>query len=330
MNYEDITRRMLLHARGQRSRAALSARMDMSSNVVWGWERARRMPRASLFFACLWACDIDVRSALERFFGAARPAWLRRLGPHEPFPTAALVEELKGRNTTVSFAALVGFDRFVVARWLAGETEPSFPKLLQLIDRGSSRLVDFVDALVPGADIAEVAELRVRLDLLRELAYAFPESEAILRVIEQGDARTRSIASQLPMLAPDRVAQALERMLADGVVRVDAQGLLELLYSQSVHTGRDPRRAAANQRFWGHTLVDTARDDEDVRSYVIFMANERELQALRREVREFYASLRRRIRTFRGTDHVVGASLVTAALASRGPRSVGARPQRAR
>jgi hypothetical protein len=308
---------MLVLARGERSQAAVSDGMAMASNVVWSWEHGRRAPSTARLFACLWACDIDVRAALERFFAPARPAWLRHLQARRPFPTAALVEHIKGAETTAAFAARVGFDRFVTARWLGNATEPAFPKLLQLVDRGLSRLPDFVDAFVPATKLDELAELLRRTRLLRELAYDHPESEAVLRVVERGGARREGLAAQLPGLDGRKVARALTKLLEAGVVRRDARGQLELAYSLSVHTGRDERRAAELRKFWGHTLVDAAASADDVRSYVIFQASDRELDTLRREVRDFYAALRRRIRTFEGLDHVVGVSVVAAQLTRR-------------
>src|SRR5689334_5327979 len=125
------------------SQEHLSRRLGYTSNVLYLWERSRRLPSVGTFFRMAELRRFPLRECLARFASpAAQPSGLFRAGA--PLSVPLLLQRLLGNRTSVELARLTGFDRTTLARWLAGKTEPRLSAFLELIDKCTLRLLDFV------------------------------------------------------------------------------------------------------------------------------------------------------------------------------------------
>src|SRR5829696_1870323 len=115
MDYAAIAAEFLRVLRGKRSQGALCRRLKFRSNVVHQWERGRSFPTAA---RALWVASrlgVNVREAFREFY---------RVEPASREGVAAFLRDLRGSTKVVDLARYSGRSRFVIARWLSGDTEP--------------------------------------------------------------------------------------------------------------------------------------------------------------------------------------------------------------
>jgi transcriptional regulator with XRE-family HTH domain len=184
MDYAQLAREFLRSLRGRRSQVAWSRRLGYRSNVAYSWEKGRRWPTAAEAMRAAERNGVDLRAAFAHFFGRALPDWLDTHNLTTARATAALLDEMRGNTSIVELARRTGFSRFAISRWLTGQTEPKLPDFFCLLEESSTRLVDFVSAIVPATEMPTVEE-QVRLaELRRTGAFEMPWTQAVLRCLE--------------------------------------------------------------------------------------------------------------------------------------------------
>lgn len=202
LDYEKLGRELLLALRGKRSQTAWSRRLGYKSNVAYAWEAGRRWPTAAETLRAAARTHIDVRAALERFYGKP-PPWQSDLDPTTPAGVAALLDDLRGSTSIADLARQTGLSRYAISRWLSAATEPRLPDFLRLVEVASVRLVDLLAAFLDPRLLPSIAPLWERIEARRRGAAELPWTQAIVRVLELDAYRA------LPAHEPGWVAQRL-------------------------------------------------------------------------------------------------------------------------
>lgn len=183
-----LSREFLVALRGKRSQVAWSRRLGYRSNVAYAWESGRRQPTVSEAFRAAARAGIDVRAALEGFFGHETRQWLEE---HDDLAsvdaTSALLRDLKGRTSTTDLARRAGLSRYAITRWLTGQTQPRLPDFFVFVEAASLRLVDLICSFVPPESVPSVLPLWQRLEARRNGAGRHPWTQAVLRALEVTD-----------------------------------------------------------------------------------------------------------------------------------------------
>ena len=187
MDYDQLSREFLRALRGERSQVAWSRRLGYRSNVAYSWEKGRRWPTAAEAMRAAERNGVDLSAALKAFFGHGIPEWVESLNLTTARATAALLDDLRGNTTIVELARRTGFSRFAIARWLSGQTEPKLPDFFRLLEESSTRLIDFVTAIVPASEMATVARQVELQELRRTGAFHLPWTQAVVRCLEVED-----------------------------------------------------------------------------------------------------------------------------------------------
>jgi hypothetical protein len=284
MSYESLAMELVRAVRGRRSCAELSRRAGYRSNAVHRWQSGLAFPTASRFLALHRRLQPNGPSWIERFFHV-EPTWAAGLEPTSPHAVAAFLRQLRGTTAVLRIATLAQRNRYSVARWLDGSTEPKLPDFLRLVDALSRRLVDLVAALT---DPAKVPSLRTRwqqLELARAAAYDMPWSHAVLRALElsgspRGLAAQRAwIARQLGITS-DQVKQALAVLEATAQVSRQRERYVAKQLA-TIDTGSDPERAHALKVAWTATALERMRAGVDGRfGYSLFAVSRADLARL--------------------------------------------------
>ena len=300
MDHEELAVQLIRALRGRRSQVALSRRMGCRSNVLYTWESGRRFPTAAVFFELAERVGVDVLGAVTRFLGVL-PEALRGKSLREPAAVAALLDHLNEGTTVVELSRRVHKNRVSVGRFLKGEAEPRLPAFLELVEATSLRLLDFVDAFVPAAQLPAAATAFRVLEAQRRVAYELPWSHAVLRVLELEAYRAHGahddtfVASRLGISA-DEVARCV-RALADSKLVVRKRGRWVATQVLAVDTRRNPEAGRVLKRHWADVgrerLPALEPNGEDLFSYNLFTVSERDFARLRELHVAYYQELRR-------------------------------------
>lgn len=300
VDHEQLAVQLIRALRGRRSQVALSRRMGCRSNVLYTWESGRRFPTAAVFFELAERVGVDVMGAVTRFLGVL-PEALRGRSLREPAAVAALLDHLNEGTTVVELARRVQKNRVSVGRFLKGEAEPRLPALLELVEATSLRLLDFVDAFVPAAELPAAADAFRVLEAQRRVAYELPWSHAVLRVLELEAYRARGahddtfVAARLGIDVHE-VERCL-RALADSKLVVRKRGRWVATQVLAVDTRRNPEAGRVLKRHWADVgrerLPALEPSGEDLFSYNLFTVSERDFARLRELHVAYYQELRR-------------------------------------
>ncbi len=300
MDHEQLSVQLIRALRGRRSQVALSRRMGCRSNVLYTWESGRRFPTAAVFFELAERVGIDVMGAVTRFLGVL-PEALKGKSLREPAAVAALLDHLKEGTTVVELSRRVHKNRVSVGRFLKGEAEPRLPAFLELIEATSLRLLDFVDAFVPAAELGAAADAFRVLEAQRRVAYELPWSHAVLRVLELEAYQARGahdddfVAARLG-IGVDEVARCV-RALSDSKLVVRKRGRWVATQVLAVDTRRNPDAGRVLKRHWADVgrerLPALEPSGEDLFSYNLFTVSERDFARLRELHVAYYQELRR-------------------------------------
>lgn len=323
---------LVARVRGAMSQEQLSRRLGYGSNVLYLWERQRRLPPVGVFFRMAQLRRLPIRDDLARFLGphTATAAALRGGGAITPL----LLRWMRGELSIVELAKLSGFDRSTVARWLSGKTEPRLPDFLELLDKCSLRLLEFVALFVDPAELPitrdayEVARSRQRL------AYELPWSNAVMHALELSAYRNLSrhrpqvLAEHLGLSVAD--ISALLAHLADARLIEMRDGLWREVRVLSVDTRSDFERNRALKKHWAavaaERLSQHQEQDRSLFSYNVFPISHADFEALRDLHIDYYQRVRQLVARASGADHVavMNAQLFTLDEA-RVPSGTGAR-----
>jgi Domain of unknown function (DUF4423) len=296
MDYEMAARELIRALRGGRSQGAFSRRLGHRGNVAYGWESGRRFPTASRTLFAARRMGVDVRAAVEAFYGAP-PNWLGEVDIARPEGVARLLRDLRGRTSIGDLAARSGRSRFRVSRWLAGESEPRLPDFLRMIEATSLRVLDFIAAFADPAKMPSVAHEWEALERARRAAYEMPWSHAVLRAIElrQYQALAKHepgwIARRLA-ISDEEEARCLDMLLGCGEIRRH-RGRLVLGQPRAVDTRRDPKAGQRLKQWWARVALERIeRDTEGLYSFNLFTVSEADHQRLRELHLAYFRELR--------------------------------------
>lgn len=314
MDYHEVARELLVALRGSRSQVAWSRRLGYRSNVAYTWESGRRYPTASETFRACARAGLDVRAALDRFYGHEARSWLDE---HTDFgtveATSAFLRDLRGRTSVSDLARRAGLSRYSVTRWLSGQTQPRLPDFLQLIDAASLRLVDLLTSFVPPEALPSIHDVWVRLKANREGAGRFPWSQAILRVLEISDYLALEVhddawvADRLE-LPVDEVAACFEYLQLTGQVEEDEGRLRPVVIA--VDTRIAPSVGRQLKAHWARLGV--ARIEANAPgqfSYNVFNCSHADFERIRELHLNYYRSMRQIIAGSTPEEHVVVANV---------------------
>jgi transcriptional regulator with XRE-family HTH domain len=247
MDFERLAAELMHALRGRRSQRQASARLGFKSNVFYRWERGRAWPSAATFFRCAQRFGVSPARALHTFLGSDKPA-LRDEELITDAGAAAWVQHLCENTRVGVLSGRAGRTRFVVSRWLHGQTTLPLPGLLALVEASSLRCLDFVAAFVDPAKLPSIAPAWRTLEDSRRAAYDHPWTQAVLRALELDEYR------RLPRHRHGWIA---ERLAID--VEEEERCLGILARAGQIHLRRGRWRVETTQ------TVDTRRSREDAR-----------------------------------------------------------------
>jgi transcriptional regulator with XRE-family HTH domain len=308
VDYGAIAAEFLRALRGKRSQTAFSRRLGYKSNVAYLWEHQRNFPTGA---KALWAAGkvgIDVREALRGFF-RSEPAWFAQVDPASPEGISALLKELQGNQRLLDLAERSGRNRFAIARWMSGRSEPSLSELFMLIECSSLRLVDFIEHFANPKDMPSIREKWEQLQIARDLAYDAPWTQAVLRALE-----LKSYAE----LPKHRLGWIAKRV---GISREEEQRCLELLLKSgqivwekqrwqlrevmTLDTRTNPQKASKLRTWWAKEAI--RRNEEGARGlgYNLFSISTKDLEKLRELQRAYMNQMRALIAQSKPEERVV-------------------------
>jgi DNA-binding transcriptional regulator YiaG len=295
LDYERLASELLRALRGERSQTAFSRRLGYRSNIVYSWEAGRAFPTAA---RALWAAQrigVDVQAALLALY--RKPPGAAPFDPTTAAGVAQFLTDLRGRTTVQQIAATAGSNRFAVARWFKGATQPRLPDFLRLVEATSLRLLDLLGGLVDPAQLPSVRGAWQKLELARAATYREPWSQAVLRALELSDYHALQrheagwIAQRLRISVSEE-ARALELLLATDQIR-RAGARYEPAAAKVVDTRRDPEGAHALRVFWSKIALERLNTRaEGLFSHGVFGVSEAGYQRLRELQKAYYQEAR--------------------------------------
>lgn len=314
MDAQRVASELIRALRGDRSQVALSRRLGFRTNVVYAWESGRRAPAASMLFRVAERVGIDVREALSRFYGAA-PPWLDVLAIPSPALVAQVLRDQRGTTPIREVALRIGTNRFTVARWLSGQTEPRLPDFLRALEGTSLRLVDFVAALVDPQSMPSLAAAWRQREAQRTLAIEEPWAPAVLRGIEIG-LRTEPELAQALGVPPPVVARSLQALRQSGQV-ARRRGQWQIREVVALDTRRSPETARALKSFWAGVGTERlSAGAEGAWAYNVFAVSSAQLERIRALQTAYFQALRSLIAEHEPADTVALVNLQVVELGS--------------
>jgi hypothetical protein len=258
-DYELIASELIRALRGKRSCAELSRRAGYRSNIVHRWEARQCWPSASDLLTLHARLRPQAGSWITAFFHMA-PEWAVGLAPTSREAVATFLQNLRGKTPIVRIAQLAAQNRYSVARWFGGTSEPKLPDFLRLVDVTSRRLLDLIAALEDPARLPSLRRAWAQQQLARKAAYELPWSHAVLRALELS-AAPRGVLAQQGFIADKlgisvaEVREALSVLEATEQVRKTRAGFRPRQVSR-VDTARDPLRARELKVAWTSTALE--------------------------------------------------------------------------
>jgi DNA-binding phage protein len=257
IDFEQVASELIRALRGKRSCAELSRRAGYRSNIVQRWERGRSWPTAATYLR-LHTRFRRSASWIEQYFHT-QPAWAAGIEAHSPEAVAAFLRALRGKTPLLRVAELAERNRYSVARWMDGSTEPRLPDFLRVVQACSRRLVDLVAAL---EDPEQIPSLRARWhhqQLSRKAAYELPWSHAVLRGLELADCprerdEQESFLARKLGIERAQVQESLQVLLATAQIKRVRSGFAPRVV-ESIDVGADPERAHALRVAWTSTAL---------------------------------------------------------------------------
>jgi transcriptional regulator with XRE-family HTH domain len=294
VDWDQAAREMVAALRGARSRAQLSRRLGYRTNTVSDWEAGRRYPTASEFLRGCELLRVDLDAAFRRFHPATAP----KLRAASALALEHWLDALRGRIPVQVVADRAGVSRFAVSRWLKGQTKPRLPEFLRLVDALTDRASDLADALVGIHKLPALLEQHQRRSAAKNLAFEYPDSEAILRIMET-DAyqalpvhREGLLAAALG-ISPELELRILLALEHAGVLQMDA-GHYRPLQPLSVDTSAEPAALNRLKAHWTQVALSrlAAPRERDWLGYNVMSLSAADLERAREILRDAYREIR--------------------------------------
>jgi transcriptional regulator with XRE-family HTH domain len=311
MDYARIAAEFLRVLRGKRSQGALCRRLDFRSNVVHQWERGRSFPTAA---RALWVASrlgVNVREAFREFY-RVEPPWLSEVEPASRQGVAAFLRDLRGSTKVVDLARYSGRSRFVIARWLSGDTEPRLHDFFALVECCSLRLLDLLEQFVDVKALPSVRDAYGKLQVARRLAYDEPWSQAVLRALELrryaelSAHRDGWIAAQIGV--PRSVETRCLRRLAESGQIEWRNERWHVSNVMAVDLRRDPQAARRLRAWWLRQGAEQAEAGKRGVMYNVFGLSGADLGRVRELQKDYLTELRAIVARSEPVEHVVLAA----------------------
>jgi DNA-binding transcriptional regulator YiaG len=292
MDYEAVSRELVRALRGKRSQAAMRRRLRRSSNVLHAWETGSRYPRASDFVQLLQTSGRSPLVVLNGF-APCRGAAPRAL------VTSWLNGLLRDRSQT-ELSRQLSVNRNTVARWLAGETEPRLPQLLELVELTTQRLLDLLSELAEPGVLRSVAAAQADLQRQRGLAYSQPWAHAVLRALELDEYRALpqhevGFVARRVGITLDEEEACLSALLRAKQIRRH-RGRFRVARVLAVDTREDPAGNLALKRHWfgvaSRRLEQHGIPEQGLASYNLFAIAESDYERVRQAHLDYYERVR--------------------------------------
>jgi len=308
MLHERLARELVFALRGRRSQPWLSRRLGLKSNLVYRWEAGRAWPSATQFFAIARVAGVPSAKRLEDWLG--RATGLGSVDLESTEGVRALLERLAGPLGIGAVAERMERSRFVVSRWLSGQTRIRLPDLLRYVEATSLRLLDFVALFVDPARIGAIAADWKRIEAARRAAYDAPWSHAVLRVLELRDYESEGpvgeawIAKRLGIDVHE-ARRSLGLLAKSGQIQ-RAGKRWRVRSAEVIDTGVDHERRRSLRAFWSRVAVDRLEAGvRGVHAFNIFTLAERDLPELRALHLEFFNRVRALADAAKASERVV-------------------------
>jgi len=292
--WKTVSSEMVIAIRGKRSSAMLSKRLGYRTNAVSAWVAGRRFPTVGEFLRVCALLKVDVNKAFVQF----HPATAELIWTNRSFTPDRWLSALRGRTPLKLIAERAKSSRFAVSRWLKGQTHPRLPEFLCLVEAITDRVSDLADALVGIKNLPTLLDKHRRRAAARNLSVEYPESEAILRIMETESYR------QLPRHRPGVLAAALgliperEQQILDAL---ETAGVLEALDGRyrhlpflTVDTTTTTQLLNRIKAHWARVALERldAPRDSDWLGYNLMSLSETDLERVRDILRNVYREIR--------------------------------------
>jgi transcriptional regulator with XRE-family HTH domain len=320
MDYSALSAALIARVRGSMSQEHLSQRLGYGSNVLHLWERQRRLPSVGVFFRLAELRRRPLREGLVRLLGPSGAAVeVVRSGVAV---TPVLLRWMRGDLSILELARVTGFDRSTLSRWFGGKTEPRLPDFLELLDRSTLRLLDFVALFVNPAELAMTRDAHEVSVNRQKLGYELPWSNAVLHALELSAYRQLSrhrsqvLAEHLGLSVPE-VESCLAGLEQARLIE-KKDGLWREVRVLSLDTRSDFVRNRALKAHWAavgaERLARLEPQHQNLFSYNVFPVATADLRRLRELHIDYFQRVRQIIAQASGADHVVVMNLQLFAL----------------
>jgi len=297
--------------RGSMSQERLSQRLGYGSNVLYLWERQRRLPAVGVFFRMAELRRHPLRQALLGFLGPTAAASEAIRAGEDIVPV--LLRWMVGEQSNVELAQHTGFDRTTLARWRSGKTEPRLPDFLALLDQTTLRLLEFVALFADPAELDVTREAHAVAAQRQRLAYELPWSSAVLHALDL--AAYRRSPRHRPQLLAEHLGLTVTEVeahlaqLAEAGVIEKRDGLWREVRALSIETRTDFAKNRALKSHWaavaGERLSRLQPGQKNLFSYNVFAISSADLEQLRALHVDYYQRVRQVVARATDADHVV-------------------------
>lgn len=296
VEWEPVAREMVAALRGNQTRAQLSRRLGYRTNTVSDWEAGRRYPSAAEFLRLCAHRRVDVDAAFRRF----HPATAALIRDDAGFTLDRFLNALRGRAPLSDLAARTELSRFSVSRFLHGKTHPRLHEFLLLVEAITDRASDLADALVGIDQLPTLLEQHQRRAAAKRLAFEFPESEALLRLMEteayEGlPAHRPGVLAHALGIDEEREREVLSALEHAGILQLDAEAE-RYRHLEPLHVDTTAEATALNRlrAHWTQTALSrlTAPRDDDWFGYALISLSSADLERVREILRNAYREIR--------------------------------------
>ncbi|MDD9941658.1 MAG: DUF4423 domain-containing protein [Myxococcales bacterium] len=296
LDWDPVAREMVTALRGGQTRAQLSRRLGYRTNTVSNWEAGRRYPLCEEFLRLCAHRRIDVQAAFERF----HPPTATLLSDDSGYTIDRWLNALRGQTPISVLVERTTLSRFSLSRFLRGQARPRLPEFLLLVEAITDRASDLVDALVDIQRLPTLLQEHTRRAAAKRLAFEFPESEALLRVMETE--AYGALASHKPGrlaealgIGPAREREVLDALVEAGVIELDDKaGCYRHLEPLHVDTSAEPLALNRLRAHWAQAALDRleAPRTSDWFGYSLVSLSCEDLERVREVLRRAYREIR--------------------------------------
>ncbi len=169
MDHKKLKSELLIAIRGGRSQGFINRRLGYNYNQVSKWERGLKRIYWPDFVKFCDVCKIDLKDIINKKLNY----------PSKPESFNLLIKHLTPRVNIIDIAEKIKVSKFIVRRWLCGQTPPTLENILSIIENFHMQLVDFLDVFVDLENIPTLNKQYAKRKLVKELQKRHPYFMAI-------------------------------------------------------------------------------------------------------------------------------------------------------